>query len=848
MTITPSPFISSSVRQLFESLPRTGGHSWLLDGSCDPLAVIRTRYARFTVLSPRTVRVEHSRSGHFCDQPTFFARDRRHGVPAYTVTGLEGGGVRIATDELCVRYRGESRMSRFDGGLLSIEVLQTGEVWTPGLQDPSPLLAPLMDPVVSGSGWSVIDDAGTPALADDEDGVASRFAAAAEGDEPVDEGALDFYFIGHGGDAMVSLAEVFRISGKPPLVTGSLLGPMWACGGPECTQEGVARLAARLQRSGLPVTAMLIGREWSSAGRFPAPEAFTAQLRGMGLGVGLAWSPEVEDNRWPQPDVWWVPHDTAAASSEELLHHTAQHLEAKRLFQRQRQSQHRLVIGPDIGLGCHRYLLTRTNVVTEASWRGLRALPRRIAAAANSGCLWYHSEAGGHAGLDGDGELLVRWTQLAALSPLMRVDFAVEDTLPCYETRFPWDYDETTQAMLRAAFQARVALMPYLGTMAYETHANCVPLCRPLHYRYGHQDGWPAYPDQYLFGLDLLAVPVTSQLDPDTRLARVPFALPPGGLWYSFESGEAWPGGTEHVLHAPLSLIPLFAREGAIVPVLADPSLDPAARPSALELRFYSGSDGQFELYETHGAYAALTRISATYTEGEAVLVVSPVEAPRGARVITRGGTSGGGGGGGEEEHEQEHEESGDNDGNPEMIGPGELADEEADEDEIAFDPSVFPLDRELVIKLYGVAAPDAVHCSVDGAPVAVEAAYRPESELITISGLRARPRSEVIVRVTRSSPILWRRNRVKDKCRAMLRAFKAHPKIKREVDLRLDEVLADVKFLADGSSWGLTASQAAALTDAIRTAYLLPVRPESDRWPPSPNNRFQSSSPFILK
>jgi alpha-D-xyloside xylohydrolase len=74
--------------------------------------------------------------------------------------------------------------------------------------------------------------------------------------------------------------------------------------------------------------------------------------------------------------------------------------------------------------------------------------------------------------------------------------------------------------------------------------------------------------------------------------------LPRGGDWYDFWSNRRFRGGTTAVREAPLDVIPLYVRAGAIVPM--GPAMQYATeRPDApYDVRVYPGADGRFTLYE----------------------------------------------------------------------------------------------------------------------------------------------------------------------------------------------------------------------------------------------------------
>jgi alpha-D-xyloside xylohydrolase len=74
--------------------------------------------------------------------------------------------------------------------------------------------------------------------------------------------------------------------------------------------------------------------------------------------------------------------------------------------------------------------------------------------------------------------------------------------------------------------------------------------------------------------------------------------LPKGADWYDFWSNQRYDGGQTVARQAPLDVVPLYVRAGAIIPM--GPVVQYATeRPDApYEVRVYPGADGKFTLYE----------------------------------------------------------------------------------------------------------------------------------------------------------------------------------------------------------------------------------------------------------
>jgi alpha-D-xyloside xylohydrolase len=98
-----------------------------------------------------------------------------------------------------------------------------------------------------------------------------------------------------------------------------------------------------------------------------------------------------------------------------------------------------------------------------------------------------------------------------------------------------------------------------------------------------------------MFGPSLLIAPVTDQ----GRTTRQVY-LPAGTDWYNFWTNERVHGGQSVAVDAPIDIIPVFVKAGAILPMgSAVESTNEAQKVASL--RVYPGADGMFELYRDDG-------------------------------------------------------------------------------------------------------------------------------------------------------------------------------------------------------------------------------------------------------
>jgi alpha-glucosidase len=148
-------------------------------------------------------------------------------------------------------------------------------------------------------------------------------------------------------------------------------------------------------------------------------------------------------------------------------------------------------------------------------------------------------------------ELLMRWAETSALSPLMR---SHEGNRP--RDNWQFDGDEETLRHLGAMGRFHVALAPYLAAMEAENSARSLPLMRPLFLHHGEDPATWSIKDEYLLGEDLLVAPV---LVSGSRARSV--HLPPG-RWLHLWSGREYEGGAWEV-PADLGEPPVFVRGGS---------------------------------------------------------------------------------------------------------------------------------------------------------------------------------------------------------------------------------------------------------------------------------------------
>jgi alpha-glucosidase (family GH31 glycosyl hydrolase) len=202
-------------------------------------------------------------------------------------------------------------------------------------------------------------------------------------------------------------------------------------------------------------------------------------------------------------------------------------------------------------------------------------LPAALAAALNAGMsgipLWGSDISGYHFLFNPppDKELYLRWTEFGAFS----VDMHDENVGAGNGTRWQiWSDSETLTTYARYA-QLKTQMVPYVKLAANQARTHGWPVMRHLFLDYPTDARTWTLSDEYDFGDGLLVAPVVA------RGATSRSVYLPGDAYYDYWTGARVAGKGDVVAQAPLDVVPVYARMGAIVPMLS-PDVETLATPS----------------------------------------------------------------------------------------------------------------------------------------------------------------------------------------------------------------------------------------------------------------------------
>jgi len=203
-----------------------------------------------------------------------------------------------------------------------------------------------------------------------------------------------------------------------------------------------------------------------------------------------------------------------------------------------------------------------------------------------SGVPFWSHDAGGFFG-EPSLNLYMRWIQFGFLSSHTR----------CYGTtpRHPWAFGAEAVEIFRKYAELRYRLIPYLYSYAKVASMTGLPLMRAVPLEFQEDVNTYSKDLQYMLGKELMIAPILN--DEGKRWIYFPF-----GKWFSWWDGSVFEGPSNFFYTAKIDELPMFVREGAIVPL--GPVMDYIGqkRFNPLTIEVYPHHKSEFVLYKEDSA------------------------------------------------------------------------------------------------------------------------------------------------------------------------------------------------------------------------------------------------------
>ena len=162
----------------------------------------------------------------------------------------------------------------------------------------------------------------------------------------------------------------------------------------------------------------------------------------------------------------------------------------------------------------------------------------------------------------------------------------------------PWVFGEPFTSINRNYLTLKMRMMPYMYTYCNESYTTGVPTCRAMVLEYPDDPVAKGKLTQYQFlnGESLLVAPVFKD---EAKRDSIYF---PKGRWIDYWNGDSYDGNQWLSNYpAPLEKLPLFVKEGAIIPMYPAMMYDRERPADTLTIDLYPFGKSSFNLYEDDG-------------------------------------------------------------------------------------------------------------------------------------------------------------------------------------------------------------------------------------------------------
>ena len=628
----------------------------------DKEAYIIGKKYRFTVLSPRLIRLEYNPNGIFEDRASSIVINRAFPKTRYSITESETL-IQIDTGIFTLTYVKDSELkSGTLGSNIKAVINGTKVEWqmnnpeVRNLRSINYSIDSIKDKIIldkglySLDGFYVLDDSSNLVLDENNNFV------------PRPSGSKDLYLFMYNKDFEGCLTDYFTLTGYPSLIPRYALGAWWYKNDNYSVEE-VKDLVDRFNREKLPLSIFVLGDHWHDNINNYTPtldlRSISTYLNNNGIRLGLTINPGLEipkdsnehkfitnyinidkSNTMPLNDNRIGLYFTMANKNINLdnlkfiplsndriglyFNLIVNSLESQgvSLFsidynnpldkenlwklnhyhygRNEVRNARGLILSRNPGMATHRYNIMWSGK-TKVNWTTLNLLPRYNLQGYNIGVSFIAHPIGGYSGGIEEDELYLRYIQFACFSPI----FLLASEGGKYYKREPWKWNTIIKDHISFYMNLRYKLIPYIYSESYNYHITGHGIIKPFYHDYPKVIDEPLYNNQYFFGRNFFISPITSKKN--TVINRVmKKVFVPDGIWFDFLQGKKYNGNKTYNNFYRDEDYPVFVKAGSIIPMNTNIKED---IPATLELNIYPLDNGEYTLYEDDG-------ISKNYTRG----------------------------------------------------------------------------------------------------------------------------------------------------------------------------------------------------------------------------------------
>ena len=592
--------------------------------------IVRGDKYRFSILSPRLIRIEYNKDNIFEDRATSLVVKRNFGDVSFT-TSQTDLTLTIITEYFTLTYIKSSPITSKN---LKVVINGTDREWYPGHKEIRNLGSinysleyldnnlKLDKGLYSFDGFSLLDDSHNFIIEND------MFL-------PRDNTTVDLYLFVYNNDLGLCLQDYFNLTGYPPMIPRYALGSWWYKNDPYNMYD-IDDLIKKFNDNHIPISVFLLGNKWhNTTENFSYDRSLFDQnilykyYQSKKQKFGLTINPElpiyqndplynsfqgVLNNYHNYLSFIPLNNNTISAYLNTVVNNLKStginlfnidyynEADKQGLFLLNHYhyvianlNELGIILSRNPGIAPHRYPIIYSGR-TKVSWDTLKVLPTYNNSAANLGISWHAHAIGGYYGGIEDDELYLRYIQFGVFNPIL---ILAGDTGKYYK-REPWKWNQINLSVIREYMQLRNKLIPYIYNEGYTYHQYGVPIIQPLYYKYPKIYDEPNYVNQYFFGSKIMISPIVKQKNHEmNRVVQRIFI--PNGIWYDYTSGKKFAGNKYYVNFYKDEDYPIFVKEGSIIPMSLDDTTDV---PKNMEIQIFpaeNGLYGSYELYEDDG-------------------------------------------------------------------------------------------------------------------------------------------------------------------------------------------------------------------------------------------------------
>lgn len=193
---------------------------------------------------------------------------------------------------------------------------------------------------------------------------------------------------------------------------------------------------------------------------------------------------------------------------------------------------------------------------------------------------------------DATPRLYLRWMELGVFTPFFRQHSEYGS-----KAKEPWTFGEDIENDVRDMINLRYKLLPFLYTEFYNASKTGMPIMRPMFMNY--QNDKECYSvqaeSQFMAGENVLVAPVLTEKTDFKKLYL------PAGSWYYVPENKFYTGGQWIIIDVPLNTLPMFLKQGAIIPFQEIQQYVGEKKIEETEIHIYPAEKSSYTLYEDDG-------------------------------------------------------------------------------------------------------------------------------------------------------------------------------------------------------------------------------------------------------